>query len=159
VAADDAPATVLQGGRPKAYRPLPQADRRAAFEAGVAAYQRGDFFEAHELLEPAWMGSPDESEREFLQGLIKLAAAYVHSVRGNPLGMAKNLRGARARLAAAVSPGAAVAGAAPPLQSAAPTPAELDLGALLAAIDERLAGLAGGTLPLLDPPTLHRSAR
>jgi uncharacterized protein len=141
---DDSPATILQGGRPKAYRPLPPADRRAAFEAGVAAYTRGDFFEAHELLEPAWMGSPDEAEREFLQGLIKLAAAYVHSIRGNPLGMAKNLRGARARLLAAV---------------AAAYPAEIELATLLAAIDERLAALAGGTLPPLDPPTLQRSAR
>ena len=113
-----------------------------AFEAGVAAYARGDFFEAHELLEPAWMGSPDEAEREFLQGLIKLAAAYVHSVRGNPLGMAKNLRGARARLAAA-----------------GPYPAEIDVVALLAAIDERLAGLADGNLPEPDPPTLQRIIR
>jgi predicted metal-dependent hydrolase len=142
VAAKDAPGTILQGGRPKAYRPLPSADRRAALRAGMAAYARGDFFEAHELLEPAWMGSPDESEREFLQGLIKLAAAYVHSVRGNPLGMAKNLRGARARLAA----GAAYAGG-------------IDVPTLLGAIDERLAGLSAGTLPPLDPPTLQRSAR
>ena len=144
MAADDAPATILQGGRPKAYRPLPPADRRAALEAGVGAYERGDFFEAHELLEPAWMGSPDEPEREFLQGLIKLAAAYVHSVRGNPLGMAKNLRGARARLAAA---------------EAGAYPAEIDVGALVTAIDERIAGLADGTLPPLDPPKLQRSAR
>lgn len=144
VPGDDAPATILQGGRPKAYRPLPPAERRAAFEAGVAAYSRGDFFEAHELLEPAWMGSPDEPEREFLQGLIKLAAAYVHSVRGNPLGMAKNLRGARARLVAA---------------AAGSYPAEIDVAVLLRAIDERLAALAGGTLPPLDPPTLQRSAR
>jgi predicted metal-dependent hydrolase len=88
------------------------------------------------------MGSPDEAEREFLQGLIKLAAAYVHSVRGNPLGMAKNLRGARARLAAAGR-----------------YPAEIDIAALLRAIDERLASLAGGALPPLDPPKLQRSAR
>jgi predicted metal-dependent hydrolase len=142
VAAKGAPARIIQGGRLKAYRPLPPADRRAALRAGVAAYGRGDFFQAHELLEPAWMGSPDESEREFLQGLIKLSAAYVHSVRGNPLGMAKNLRGARARLAA----GAAY-------------PGGIDVAALLGAIDERLAGLAAGTLPPLDPPTLQRSAR
>jgi predicted metal-dependent hydrolase len=142
VAPGDAPRTILQGGRPKAYRPLATAQRRAAFDAGLAAYSRGDFFAAHELLEPAWMGSADEAEREFLQGLIKLAAAYVHSVRGNPLGMAKNLRGARARLSAATS-----------------YPAEIDVAALIAAIDERLAGLGAGTLPPLDPPTLHRSAR
>ena len=77
------PGTVLQGGRLKAYRPIPAADRRRAFEAGVAAYDRGDFFEAHELLEPAWMGTDEPAERDLLQGLIKLAAAFVHGVRGN----------------------------------------------------------------------------
>ena len=96
-----APATVLQGGRAKAYRPLPAPDRAAAFEAGLAAYDRGDFFLAHELLEPAWMGTADLGERELYQGLIKVAAAYVHDVRGNPLGTAKNLQGARAHLAEA----------------------------------------------------------
>ena len=45
-------------GRAKAYRPLPASERVAAMEAGLAAYRRGDFFEAHELLEPAWMGAP-----------------------------------------------------------------------------------------------------
>lgn len=148
------PATVLQGGRPKAYRPISPADRRAAFEAGLAAYGRGDFFEAHELLEPAWMGSPDESEREFLQGLIKLAAAYVHAVRGNPLGMAKNLRGARARLATATA-GSAVA----PPATGAPRPGELDLPSLLSAIDTRLAALAAGALATVDPPPLERIAQ
>src|SRR5215210_4003995 len=97
--------TVIQGGRAKAYRPLPEARRRAAFLAGVAAYERGDFFEAHELLEPAWMGTDDPLERDLHQGLIKLAAGYVHAVRGNPEGMLKNLRGARERLAAVVTAG------------------------------------------------------
>src|SRR4051794_26120747 len=90
--------TVIQGGRAKAYRPLPEGARRVAFVAGVAAYERGDFFEAHELLEPAWMGTDDPAERNLHQGLIKLAAGYVHAVRGNPEGMLKNLRGARERL-------------------------------------------------------------
>ena len=75
------PGTILQGGRAKAYRPIPAADRRRAFDAGIAAYDRGDFFEAHELLEPAWMGTADIAERDLLQGLIKVAAAYVHDVR------------------------------------------------------------------------------
>ncbi len=91
-------STVIQGGRAKAYRPLPDADRRAALEEALAAYERGDFFLTHELLEPAWMGTADELERELYQGLIKLAAAFVHQVRGNPEGVAKNLAGARARL-------------------------------------------------------------
>jgi predicted metal-dependent hydrolase len=90
--------TILQGGRAKAYRPLPETKRRAAIEAGLAAYAAGDWFRAHELLEPAWMGTRDLAERELLQGLIKLAAAFVHAARSNPAGVAKNLRGARERL-------------------------------------------------------------
>jgi predicted metal-dependent hydrolase len=92
--------TILQGGRAKAYRPIPDAQRRAAIDAGLAAYEHGDWFLAHELLEPAWMGTSDLAERELLQGLIKLAAAFVHGARSNPTGVAKNLRGARDRLVA-----------------------------------------------------------
>ena len=90
-----------QGGRAKAYRPLPARARRSALAAFLAAYDRGDAFLAHELLEPAWMGTAVMPERELYQGLIKLAASDVHAVRGNPVGEVKNLRGARARLAAA----------------------------------------------------------
>jgi predicted metal-dependent hydrolase len=100
-------ATVAQGDRLKAYRPIPVAERRAALRAAVAAYRREDWFEAHELLEPAWMGTDDPVERDVYQGLIKLAAAYVHRARGNPAGMAKNLAGASTRLARAVEAGPA----------------------------------------------------
>ena len=135
--------TILQGGRPKAYRPLPADDRAVAFEAGVAAFLAGDYFEAHELLEPAWMGTDDPAERDLHQGLIKLAAAYVHAVRGNPLGVAKNLRGSRARLADAVGGGADARG--------------IDLVALLRDVDARLAVIdARPDVVHLDPPTLHR---
>ena len=41
------------------------------------------------------MGTDDLAERGLHQGLIKVAAAYVHAVRGNPAGIAKNLAGAR----------------------------------------------------------------
>ena len=138
-------ATILQNGRAKAYRPLPAADRRRAFDAALAAYANGDFFETHELLEPAWMGTDDLAERALHQGLIKLAAAFVHGVRGNPAGIAKNLVGARAHLAAASgSPAAAASG--------------LDVSALLAAIDERLARLAANpTDASIEAPALPRS--
>ena len=122
------PERILQGSRAKAYRPLPEAARRAAFEAALEAYGDGDFFAAHELLEPAWMGSADVAERELDQGLIKLAAAYVHAVRGNPAGIRKNLLGARQRLVAGTGAGAA---------------ARVDVPALITAIDDRLAVLDG----------------
>ncbi len=116
--------TVNQGGRAKAYRPMPPAARRAAFEAGLAAYTNGDFFLAHELLEPPWMGTRDIAERELIQGVIKLAAAFVHGARRNPAGIEKGLRGARDRLAGA--------GAAGPQLG-------VDVPTLLEAIDRRLA--------------------
>jgi len=139
--------TVAQGGRAKAYRPLPEGGRREAFEAGLAAYERGEWFEAHELLEPAWMGTDDLPERELCQGLIKLAAAHVHRERGNPRGMRKNLIGARARLAAAVEGGVDDRG--------------LDLGDLLGSIDDRLAALdrsGDGDVALVPPIALVRRA-
>ena len=142
----DRAVVIGRDGRAKAYRPLPASERAAAIEAGLAAYGRGDFFEAHELLEPAWMGTPDLPERAILQGLIKVAAAYVHDVRGNPPGIVRNLTGARALLEEARSTGPAV------------NVAGVDLDALLAAIDARLADLAdhpsGRTL---GPPDLRRS--
>jgi hypothetical protein len=41
------------------------------------------------------MGTANQAERSLYQGLIKLAAGYVHAVRGNPIGFARNLQGAR----------------------------------------------------------------
>ena len=117
----------------KAYRPIAAAQRRAALVAGLEAYDRGDVFLAHELLEPAWMGTRDLAERELLQGLIKLAAAFVHAARGNASGVAKNLGGARDRLASAGDAGRRVG---------------IDVPALLAAIDERLAA----PIDVDDPP-------
>ena len=117
------------GGRAKAYRPVPAAERTAAVIAGLQAYAEGDFFEAHELMEPAWMGTDDPAERDLISGLIKLAAADVHGVRGNPRGVARNLEGARDRLRR-VRDGGAVADL------------WVELPGLLAALDGRLAELA-----------------
>jgi predicted metal-dependent hydrolase len=143
------PARIVgSDGRAKAYRPLPLEDRRAAIEAGLAAYDRGDFFEAHEELEPAWMGSDDAAERAFLQGVIKVAAAYVHDVRGNPAGIDRNLTGARRLLAEAKAGGQAE------------NAAGVDLVGLLADVDVRLADLAANPgAPTLEAPTIHRSPR
>jgi hypothetical protein len=82
------------------------------------------------------MGTADPPERDLYQGLIKLAAAEVHAVRGNPLGEANNLRGARPRLASAAE---ATARGGPD--------AGLDLPRLLDLIDQRLTALAAGSGP------------
>ncbi|MGZ3588651.1 MAG: DUF309 domain-containing protein [Candidatus Limnocylindrales bacterium] len=94
----------------------------------MAAYDRGDAFLAHELLEPAWMGTADAPERELYQGLIKLAAAEVHAVRGNPPGEAKNLQGALRHLDALGEDG---------------PDAGLDLAALRGSVRARLGQLEG----------------
>jgi predicted metal-dependent hydrolase len=133
--------TIVQGGRAKAYRPIPEAARRAAIEDGLAAYDRGDFFEAHELLEPAWMGTADLPERELLQGLIKLAAAFVHDARSNAAGIRKNLAGARERVAAGRD---------------AATIVGVEADALIEAIDERL---RGDIVPGAPPIELIRRSR
>ena len=136
---------VGRDGRAKAYRPLPVVQRRAAIDAGLRAYERGDYFEAHEELEPGWMGTDDLAERNLLQGLIKLSAAYVHDVRGNPAGIERNLVGARRLLAEA----------APDLP--ADNVAGVDLGRLLDEVDRRLADLAAHPdAPTLDAPLLPR---
>ena len=144
----DRSVVVGRDGRAKAYRPIPKADRAVAILSGLAAYGRGDYFEAHEDLEPAWMGTDDLGERAYLQGLIKLAAAYVHGVRGNPAGIARNLEGARARLAEALETGG---GAAAELT-------RIDLPALIAEIDRRLTDLVDHPgAASLGPPDLRRN--
>ena len=151
-------------GRAKVYRPLSDAERRAAREAGLAAYAEERFFEAHELLEPAWMGSAIAAERDLDQGLIKLAAAYVHAQRGNALGMRKNLDGARKRLGAVVERHGAAG-------DAAQRDARVDARRLLVEIDAAIDRLAqtsppdrgaetakadGSLLELIPPPTIPR---
>jgi hypothetical protein len=131
------PGVVRQGDRDKAWRPLPMEQRREAFEIGLASYARGDFFAAHEALEPAWMGTDDLVERALHQGLIKVAAAYVHAVRHNPPGIVKNLSGARGHLAHATAAGPAWG---------------VDVQDLLEAVDARLADPAR----LAVPPVIRR---
>lgn len=131
----------MQGDRPKAYRPIPPERRRAALEAGLRAYERGDFFEAHELLEPAWMGTPDLAERALYQGLIKLAAGYVHAVRGNPIGLARHLEAARKHLVTSVE-----------LDPRWVEEAGIDLNNLLLEVDVRLASVRSAVEHLPTDP-------
>jgi len=115
-------------------------------QAGLQAYERGDFFLAHELMEPAWMGASDPSERALIQGMIKLAAAEVHRVRGNPVGVSKNLEGARAWLRRAADAGRT-------------GPEEVDLSALLATIESRIADPTDAAELPIDLPLTSRSER
>lgn len=70
---------------------LPEALREFAAQLG-----RGEFWEAHETLEAPWR----RARSGFYKGLILLASAWVHARRGNPRGVAAQLRKAERELAA-----------------------------------------------------------
>lgn len=70
-----------------------------AWNEGVALFETGAYWDAHEALEPAWLRAED-TEREFLAGVILLAAA-LHKARamGSPRGGRRNHAKALAHLA------------------------------------------------------------
>jgi predicted metal-dependent hydrolase len=72
----------------------PDLDRGAALAAFLTSFDRGAFFEAHEILETFWVGYRGD-DRDFYRGLIQAAVALHHESTGNAIG-AKRV-GARAR--------------------------------------------------------------
>jgi predicted metal-dependent hydrolase len=60
----------------------------------ATCWNEGRFFDAHETLEPRWIGSRDRG----LRGLIQLAAAFLHLQRGNIVGARTTLERAIMRL-------------------------------------------------------------
>ena len=68
------------------------------FRRGVADFNAGRFFEAHEVWEELWLAAP-EPEKTFLQGLIQIAAAFHHHGRGNARGRQSLLAAGIAKLA------------------------------------------------------------
>ncbi len=57
----------------------------AIFQHAIAAFNREDFFAAHELFEDLWRVATEE-HRLFLQGLVQLAVAFHHESQGNRTG-------------------------------------------------------------------------
>ncbi len=68
------------------------------FYQALDEFNDGYFFESHETLEDLWMVTP-WPERQFFQGVIQLAAAFVHHARGEYAGATKLLDAAAAKLA------------------------------------------------------------
>ncbi len=60
-------------------------------------FNDGYYFESHETLEDLWLVTP-LPERDFFQGVIQLAAAYVHVARGERDGAVKLIDAAVAKL-------------------------------------------------------------
>lgn len=60
-------------------------------QKGIEAFNRGDYFQAHEDLETAWR---DETSpvRDVYRGILQIGLAYYHILRGNYRGAVKMLR-------------------------------------------------------------------
>jgi predicted metal-dependent hydrolase len=102
-------------------------------ERGLELIREGAYFEAHEELEDEWRGAP-AAERDFLQGLVHVAVAWLHAGRGNLPGCERQLEKAARRLAAY-----------------RPTHREVDVDGVLADVDAARALVAAGTLELPPP--------
>lgn len=68
-----------------------------SLERGLELIRDGAYFEAHEELENEWRDAPPE-ERDFLQGLVHVAVAWLHAERGNRNGCERQLAKAERRL-------------------------------------------------------------
>jgi predicted metal-dependent hydrolase len=71
--------------------------------AGIVLFNRGDFFEAHEVWESLWMETFSE-EKRFYQGLIQAAVGLCHFCNGNLRGAVKLYRSSRDYMAKYASP-------------------------------------------------------
>ena len=67
------------------------------FYQALEEFNDGYYFESHETLEDLWMVTP-LPERQFFQGVIQLAAAFVHFARGEYPGIIKLLDAALDKL-------------------------------------------------------------
>lgn len=79
---------------PNAQPPPPNA-----FEEGLSRFNSHRFWDAHESWETIWLSAAGD-DKQFLQGLIQLAAAYHHVQRGTYRGGVRLFDAALRRLAA-----------------------------------------------------------
>lgn len=70
-----------------------------AYRRGLELFNRGEFFDAHEVLEDVWRAAP-AAEKKFLQGLIQVAVGLHHHSRGNMAGARSLLARAHRNLSA-----------------------------------------------------------
>lgn len=117
--------------------PLDPAEADRLFREGVALFNGARYWHAHEAWETVWRAAPEE-ERDFYQGLIQVAAGFLHLAR-------KNRRGARNKLAEGLAR----------LGPYAPTHHGVALNELIGKAEEVLADLDAGADPYLIPPNIR----
>jgi predicted metal-dependent hydrolase len=72
-------------------------------EQGITLFNEGKFFEAHEAWEPLWLSAEAPREKQFLQGLIMLAGAFLHYIRRECVGASALLERSSKALAESVN--------------------------------------------------------
>ena len=97
-------------------------------------FNRGEYYEAHDVLEQLWLPIRKQPEGAFYKGLIQLAGAFVHLQKNRPGPAAALFKLARHNIA-----------------SKTPVHERLDVGAVLALIDQWLTRVNPSTDVSIDP--------
>lgn len=66
-------------------------NQQPEFLRGIEQFNRREFFDTHESWEAIWLSAP-EPDKTFLQGVIQVACAFHHYLRGNRRGAESLLR-------------------------------------------------------------------
>ena len=117
--------------------PLDPTEADRLFRRGVALFNGVRYWHAHEAWETIWRAAPD-SERDFYQGLIQVAAGLLHLRR-------RNVRGARNKLREGLEK----------LRGYGPAYHGIFLNELVREAKRLLDDLDGGVLPYLIPPVIR----
>ena len=103
---------------------------QTGLERGLTLLAAGAWFEAHEAFEEAWRAAPP-AERDFLQGLVHVAVAWLQAGRGRRIGCERQLAKATRRLG-----------------PYAPRHRGVDVAGVLAQLAVARSAVAGGSLTL-----------
>ena len=80
-------------------------DRRPpAYLEFIRQFDARNHWRAHEVLAELWRATAEPERRRFYQGLIQLAAAFIHAERGNMKGVQRLLTKAAENLSSVRSP-------------------------------------------------------
>src|SRR5689334_4593578 len=108
---------------------------------GVALFNEGRYWEAHEAWEEAWTPDRHGPDRGFYKGLIQVAAGCLHYTRRNRRGAINKWRSG-----------------ADYLRPYLPIHRGIALQPLVAVVDEFLRAMQGEEFPRLEMPTIGTSA-
>lgn len=70
------------------------------WEKALMEFNEEKFFECHETLEKNWLRETDAEQKNLLQGIIHIAAAFLHYRNRNRIGYRRQLEKGRAKLRA-----------------------------------------------------------